>query len=169
MISAAMERSCLSCARVFELRVEDVELLSRIGPRVGGVSIELPVPRLCPPCRAQRRLAWRNERSLYVRRCDSSGQTRVAMYQPETPFPVFTKNEWWGDGWDALSYGCDYDFSRSFFDQFAQLFKRVPRFSIYHMGQNENSDYCNYSLDNRRCYLSFSVTRSEDSLYVTGD
>jgi hypothetical protein len=54
--------------------------------------------------------------------------------------------------------------ARPFFEQFDELNKKVPTPNIA-VTQNENSDYSNYNLANKNCYLCFAGNYLEDSLY----
>ena len=53
-----------------------------------GKTYEIPSPTLCLECRQQRRMVWRNERRFYKRTCSKTKNTIIAMYPPDTPFPV---------------------------------------------------------------------------------
>lgn len=46
---------CQNCKRNFIIYPEDFEFYEKM---------KVPAPTFCPECRLQRRLAWRNERSL---------------------------------------------------------------------------------------------------------
>ncbi len=110
-------------------------------------------------------MAWRNERSLYHRPCSKTGKQILSVYPADTPFPVYERKEWLQDDWDPLRYGRDYDFSRPFFDQFADLLAVVPRAALN--GQNtENADYCNFAFDSRTCYMCQCVYVCESLLYA---
>ena len=45
------------------------------------------------------------------------------MYDPASGFIVYDNAYWWGDEWNAKSYGRDMDFDQAFFPQFLQLVK----------------------------------------------
>lgn len=157
-----MQRTCAQCDAVIVELPGETALRNKIGGLLETGS--LPNPTLCADCRMQRRMAWRNERMLYRRTCDASGKSIISVYGACAPFPVFERGEWWSDTWDALSYGRSFDFSRTFFDQFTELQKVVPRSALN--GQNtENCDYCNFAFDTRNCYLSHCAYRSESLLY----
>jgi len=87
------------------------------------------------------------------------------MYGNENKAPVYCKECWNGDRWSPFSYGEDYDFSRQFFIQLKRLFDIVPRPYIYHSGNMVNSDYSNFSVDNKNVYLAYSVINCEDVMY----
>jgi len=58
----------------------------------------------------------------------------------------------------------EFDFNKTFFEQFKQLQLKVPRLAIMNK-QSENSDYCNYSFQNKNCYLTFGSHYEEDCMY----
>jgi hypothetical protein len=63
-----------------------------------------------------------------------------------------------------MSYGREYDFSRSFFEQFLELQKSVPRANMYQTNFI-SSDYCNYGKDFKECYLLFGGSNNERIYY----
>ncbi len=79
--------------------------------------------------------------------------------------PISCSDCWNGTQRDPFSNGKDYDFSRSFFDQLKELFAVSPRFFSYQFGTLVNSDFTNFSKDNKNAYLSYSVTDCEDVMY----
>lgn len=89
----------------------------------------------------------------------------ISMYPPGAPFPVYDQQEWWGDDWDAREYGQEFDFSRPFFEQFQELFQKVPRISLMNK-DHENSEYCNFCLGNKDSYLLFTSAFAEDSFHT---
>ncbi len=112
----------------------------------------------------RRLMATRNEWSLYKRKCDRTGQAMISAYPASAPFPVYSNAVWWGDDWNALDYGQEFDFNRPFFEQFAELRKKVPRegTSIVNC---ENCDYNSHTRESRNCYLNSLTVRCEDVLY----
>ena len=90
----------------------------------------IPLPTLCPECRKQRRLAFRNERKLYKRKCDATGKDAISVYSPEAPYTVYHQDYWWSDAWDALSYGREYETSTSAMGQFGALLQVVPKMAL---------------------------------------
>jgi hypothetical protein len=160
--------NCKQCNQSFEVTAQDRKFYEDVSPVFDKKKCLIPEPTLCPDCRLQRRLAWRNERNLYHRKCDLSGKQIISIYSPEKPFKVFDQDEWWGDKWNPLDYGRDFDFSRLFFEQFAELQKAVPRVSITNTN-SVNSEYTNYTANNKNCYLIFSNSygHNEDCYYGT--
>jgi len=126
--------------------------------------MDVPAPTLCPTCRMQRRLAYRNDRSLYHSKSAKSGKPIISMYAPEHNFVVYDEKEWWADDWDAIQFGRDYDSKKSFFDQYHELQKVVPRFNIFNR-DTENCDFVNYAPHCKNCYLLFGSWFNQDCLY----
>jgi hypothetical protein len=62
------------------------------------------------------------------------------MYSPDKPYKVYHYNDWFTDKWNALDYGQEFDFSKSFFEQFGELDLLVPKMSLSNLGV-ENSDF----------------------------
>ena len=89
-------------------------------------------------------MAWRNERTLYKRKCDASEKQIISVYSPESPYTVYDQKERRSDKWNPLDYGQEYDASRSLFDQLHELMLKVPRVSIVNTN-SENSEYTNYA------------------------
>lgn len=146
---------CKNCQANFPVDQQDHDFYERMN---------VSSPTQCPQCRMQRRLAFRNDRSLYKSKSALSGKPILTMYNPENGFAVYDEKEWWGEGWDPMDYGMDFDFTRPFFPQFAELQKKVPRFNLFNTA-SENCDYVNYSTHSRNCYLTFGSWYNEDCLY----
>lgn len=142
----------------------DLEFLDKLAPVIAGQKISLPASEFCPECCKIQRLAWRNEKKLFRRKCDFSGKDIVSIFPPDSPYKIYEEDLWYSDAWDAKSYAREIDFSRPFFPQFDELMRAVPVAS--RATQNcENSDYCHASSNAKNCYLSFSIFSSEDMHY----
>ena len=60
--------------------------------------------------------------------------------------PVYDQAYRWSDAWDFRDYGRDFDFSRPFFEQFAELLEVVPQPNLTsNYLLDENSEYTNYA------------------------
>jgi len=140
------------------------ELLDKISPTIKGQNFPLPPATISPVERLRQRMAFRNDRTLYQRKCSLTGKDILAVYHPETKFPVYSMSAWWSDAWDPLTYGRDFDFNRSFFEQFAELQSAVPRLAMINKNPI-NSDYVAIGSDNKNCYLCSPSTANEDCLY----
>ena len=162
------QKTCKQCDQSFIIEEEDLEFYNKISPTFNGEKYQIPVPTLCPNCRQQRRLSFRNERNLYNRKCDLTGKQIISIYSPDKPYKVYDQEAWWSDKWDPLEYGKEFDFSRPFFDQFKELQVVVPRVSLTNTN-SENSEYTNYTANNKNCYLIFSNSygHNENCYYGT--
>ena len=148
-------KQCQNCKKDIVIESDDFDFYEKI---------KVPMPTWCWRCRFPRRLAWRNERSLYKRTCSLCNKSMISMFKPEVSFPVYCHECWWSDKWDSLKFGRDYDFSKSFFEQFASLQREVPRPDLY-ASQNANSYYCNHTAHLKDCYLMFGSWFSENCGY----
>ncbi len=148
---------CQNCRQNFIVEPEDFEFYNKI---------KVPVPTFCPECRLQRRLIWRNEKTLYKRKCDAPGHFEdiIAQYAPELNTPVYDHVFWFSDLWDATQYGQEHDFSKPFFGQFKNLLNKVPRIALFD-SKSVNSRYCNITVEHKNCYLVTAGWNNEDSLY----
>ncbi len=160
-----MKKNCRQCAQPFEITEDDLKFYDKISPVFGGKKYTIPAPTLCPDCRQQRRLAFRNERKLYHRKCDRTGKEIISLYSPDKPFQIYDRESWWSDEWDPMEFGKDFDFNKTFFEQFSELQLKVPRLGIF--TQNcQNSDYTNQSYNNKNSYLCSAIGDSQDIFYV---
>ncbi len=148
-------RNCQNCKKDFVIESRDFNFYEKV---------KVPAPTWCSECRLQRRYAWRNERTLYRRNCDLCKKSIVTFYSPNKPHKIFCINCWWGDAWDPTSFGVDFDFSKTFFEQFRELQIKVPRIAVYNKN-NVNSEYTNHSGDNKNTYLSSCCFDDEDVMY----
>ncbi len=138
----------------FEVPDEALKILENFG---------LPLPTLTPRERHRRRLAHRNERSIYRNTCAMTQKPIISMYPENSGYKVLSPEVWWGDSWDPKDYGRDFDFDRPFFEQFKELQEAVPKLAL--MNRNGvNSDYCNITTDNKNCYLVFGGDFNQDCL-----
>ncbi len=144
---------CRKSALLFEVTAEDLGFYEKLGPQVGSRRFSLPPPTLGPELRAMRRMAWRNSNVLYRRSCDLTGRSVISGYPASAPYPVYAIENWWGDSWDELESGAEFDFERSFFSQFDELMRRAPRPALMNR-DSDNSDYCNYAGENKNCYMA---------------
>ena len=126
-------RVCQNCKQDFIIDAQDFDFYTKI---------KVPPPTFCPECRLQRRLAWRNERGLYRRKCDAPGHEEmiITMYPPELTLPVYDQKYWWSDAWDPMEFAREYDFSRPFFEQWKDLLYIIPAPALINL-QDVDSDY----------------------------
>ena len=150
-------KQCQNCKQNFTIESEDFDFYKKI---------DVPAPTWCPECRFIRRYIWRNERAFYKRKCDVKGHTEnmISMYAPEKDYTVYDDRYWWSDHWDALDYGKEYDFSKSFFKQYEELLKKIPLIGLS-VTNNINSSYCNVSAWDKGCYMISASGKNEDVFY----
>jgi len=164
-----MEKTCHQCSAGFQITDEDLAFYDKVSPVFNGKKEQIPAPTLCPDCRLQRRLSFRNERCLYYRTCSLTGKRIVSMHASDAVFPVYEVGEWLKDHWDPLSYGRDFDFNRSFFDQMKDLRDVIPHFSLFTDSvSNINSDFTNCIANAKNCYLSTNAAYVENCYYSRG-
>lgn len=157
-------KPCAHCKNNFEVTDSDRLFYKKLGPIITGKSYPIPEPQLCPVCRQQRRLALRNERTLYARTSSLSGKKMISYHSPDVAFPVYTNEEWFSDSWDGRDFGRDFDFNKPFFEQFKNLCDVTPHLGI-NIWQSENCDYCNYTDFSHNCYLIFGASNCRDTYY----
>ncbi|MBP7823372.1 hypothetical protein KA050_03415 [Candidatus Gracilibacteria bacterium] len=155
---------CRLSGKEFVVTDKDIELLDKISPVFGGQKYSLPTPTLSPEERQRRRLSFRNERKMYKRKCDKSGQEIISLYSPDKPYVVYDQKVWWGDDWNAYEYGKSIDFERPFFEQMNELILVTPKVSILNT-LCENSEYTNHTLQSKNCYLCVGTTKCENCYY----
>lgn len=159
-----MKRICKISGKEFEVSEEDLAFYDKVSPVIGGKKFLIPPPNLCPEERLKRRLVWRNERGLYKRKCDKTGEALVSWISPDKPYKVYKNDLWWGDSWDAKDYGRDFDFNRPFFEQLKDLSLEVPWMGIL-IDKAVNSDYTNFCNNVKNCYLIYASNNNEDCMY----
>ena len=149
---------CQNCQVQFIIKSEDFNFYEKI---------KVPPPTFCPECRLQRKLAWRNERTLYRRKCDGVGHEEmlISMFPSQFKTPVYDQKYWHGDDWDAMEFGVDFDFSENFFKQVDKLILSVPTPALVNI-KDVKSDYCNFTYQTKNCYLNFASDLNEDSAYL---
>jgi hypothetical protein len=155
MNSTSIASTCSNCNSDFPVTESDQEFYK---------TMKVPAPTWCADCRYQRRLAWRNERVLYSRKCDGTGEQMLSVYSEDKPFPVYNNDYWYSDKWDALDYGRDYDFTRPFFEQFEELTNMVPQLARS-VVKNDNCDYVNQCGMSKDCYLIFEADHDRNCYY----
>ncbi len=148
---------CQNCSNEFLIEKEDFEFYAKLG---------VPAPTWCPHCRFIRKATFINLRTLYKRNCGNCKKSIISMYHPDTAFPVFCITCHLSDAWDAREYGGEYDFSKTFFDQFHELKNSVPHRALSQNERNgEGCEYSNFCFTSKDIYLSFMAIGSEHIKY----
>jgi hypothetical protein len=155
-----MKKTCSISGVEFEVTDADLAFYKKMG---------VPVPTLCPDERQRRRMSWRNERVLYQRSCDLCQKAAISIYPVKTKFPVYCLDCWRGDRGNFEATGQEFDFSRSFFEQFEEVLNKTPHRALFISGENENSDFTNCAGSNKNCYLLMGNSGgNEDCLFGSG-
>lgn len=158
-------KSCVCCQSQFHITDHDRWFYGEVAPVFQGVKYTIPDPLLCSLCRKKGRLSHRNLRQMHIRKCDATGKQIMSCYDENYPGPVYSSEFWWGDGWDPLSFGRDFDFNRPFFEQLHELFLSVPILDRLTL-MCENCDFINGAANCKDCYLSFNMDYCEGCMYV---
>jgi len=158
------QKTCKQCSEKFIIEDEDLEFYKKISPTYDDKTFSIPNPTLCPNCRTQRRMAFRNERNLYNRTCDLCHKNIVSVYSPDKPNTVYCQECWWGDKWDVKDYGTEFDFNKSLSEQISELMQKVPLPSSL-IVNSTNCDYTNQTVNSKNCYLVFRGGETEDTMY----
>ena len=146
--------TCIQCKSSFQFTDLDRQFLDKLG---------LPEPQSCPRCRRKQRLAFWPFGVLQKRKCDFSGETIISTFPEGSRFPVYKRDYWFTDKWDAPEQ--EIDWNKSILDQLYELQSKTPHF--HRLGKNsENSDYADDVWDSRNIYLSRSMADCEDLCYV---
>lgn len=158
---------CKHCWTSFDITDADLKFYNKISPTFAGKLYQIPTPTLCPDCRQQRRFSFRNERNLYKRKCDLSNKDIISVYSPDKKYKVYDQKKWRSDERNPLDYWRDFDFTQPFFKQFDQLLKDTPRISLNGHISNDNSEYVNYVVQSKNCYMCFGWWYNESVCYST--
>ncbi|MDP4007670.1 MAG: hypothetical protein Q8P68_00595 [Candidatus Peregrinibacteria bacterium] len=162
---AHLTQTCRISGKQFIVSDEDQAMLSKLSPVLNGKKYDLPLPTLCPEERQRRRMAFRNDRTLYYRKCDLTDKQILSQYPSECAYTIYDANIYWTDKWDPMRYGHDFDFSRPFFEQFEEFLKTVPRISVNGLN-NENCDFTSFAGWSKNCYLTCTADYNEDCYYI---
>ena len=155
---------CPISNKEFTISQSDLDFYNKISPTFAGQKFQLPTPTLHPEERQRRRLSFRNERNLYRRKCDASGKDIISIYSPEKSLKIYDQKIRRSDSRDPVSYGQDFDFSKTFTENFKTLLQVVPRQNLIG-ANNENSDYVNLTADSKNCYIVIESSNAENCLY----
>ncbi|MFA6257447.1 MAG: hypothetical protein WC671_00345 [Candidatus Paceibacterota bacterium] len=153
--TGSVSTTCQNCKEDFVIEPEDFNFYEKM---------KVPAPTFCPLCRAERRFAFRNERKLFKVKDTFTGKEIFSLYPEESGRKIITQEEWYGDGWDAMEYAREYDFSRPFFEQFFELQREVPIYNL-NVQRMINSPYSGNATALKNCYLCFHSNYTEDSMY----
>ena len=150
-------KQCQNCKKDFVTEPDDFAFYEKM---------KVPLPSFCPECRRQRRLVFRNERTLYRRKCSLCTKDIISMYPQDTLFPVYCHECWFSDKWDGINFGREYDFSRPFFKQIADLWNAVPKMNLFQRN-SINCQFANLVGESKNVYLSYSVVEESENVFYS--
>ncbi|MFC1656026.1 zinc-ribbon domain containing protein [Patescibacteria group bacterium] len=73
-------KDCVKCTKKFLVIPQEKTFYERK---------KLPLPKVCPTCRRDRRRSLRNERTLYKRTCDKCSAEVMSTYPKDSPYVVY--------------------------------------------------------------------------------
>ncbi len=152
-------KNCQNCKNDFTIEPDDFLFYEKI---------KVPAPTFCPECRFQRRMSWRNDWHLFRKMDAHTGEKIFSLFPEESPVKIYDRDYWISDEWNPLDYGKDFDFSRSFFEQFKELLNEVP-LPANPLMNVKDSQYCTNANDIKNCYLVKVASFTEDSAYLVWD
>lgn len=152
------KRICQNCKAEFVIDAPDFKFYEKMA---------VPPPTWCPKCRSQRRFIFWNGHHLFLANDALTGKKIFSAYPKNAGLKLYENEYWWSDGWDPLTYGKAYDFSRPFLTQFRELFYVVP-WSSRQIWNLNASEYSNNASRLKNCYLCFDCDQSENCAYATG-
>src|SRR3989344_550019 len=88
-------KSCQNCHINFVIEPEDFRFYEKM---------QVPPPTFCPECRMIRRLAFRNQKNLFIRKDDASGKDIFSGIPQSAPIKVYDLEYWNSDYCDQAGY-----------------------------------------------------------------
>lgn len=148
----AENRICQNCKSDFTIEPDDFGFYEKM---------DVLPPKLCPECRSQLRLTFRNERFFYKRKCDNCKKDTISMFSVNKSYLVWCYECWWSDNFNGSDFAINYDPNQTFFEQFKKLWNSVPKPAIIHT-RSVDSEYLNYAADNKNCYMIVESSNNEN-------
>ncbi|MFH0928433.1 MAG: zinc-ribbon domain containing protein [bacterium] len=148
-------KTCRNCQRSFVIEPEDLEFYQKM---------QVPSPERCPKCRAERRLAFRNERFFYNDKCKKCGKAIISQFSPESKLIVYCHDCYWKDDWSGQDFGREFNFEKTLGEQLRELHRIVPHLAVIHT-DSENSEYTHLAANNKDCYMLIESSNNERCLH----
>jgi len=158
-------KNCKKCSINFEITGEDLEFYKKVSPKFDWKVYEIPAPTLCSDCRQQRRLVFRNDRTLYNWISDNSWKRIISMFSPDKNYTIYEPEYWLSDENDFLTFWQNIENKNSFFIQFKKLNNNIPKRNIIIWWWSENCEYVNWVWSSKDCYLIFNTWLAEKCYY----
>ena len=151
----SQSKNCQNCKKDFIIESNDFSFYEKI---------KVPAPTFCPECSKQRRLSYQNVFSFYKRKDSFSGEDIISIYSPDKDLVVIDQKTWWSDNWNSMDYGRDYDFNKTFFEQWKEFRDKFPLQSLMN-SKAVNSEYCNIAEESKDSYLCSASWKIENTYY----
>jgi hypothetical protein len=151
-----LSKICTDCKQEFEISSGDLDLYNKVG---------LEIPAQCFFCRIKQHFGFIVFGKFRKGKSALSGENLITVLPERSRYPIYKSHEWWGDAWDPISFGQDYDSSRGFFEQLKELQEKIPR--AHQTGENStNCDWCDDVWESKNCYLCRSLLKCENCSYL---
>jgi hypothetical protein len=151
----SQSKQCDKCNKSFVIQIDDIPFYEKM---------DLPLPDMCPECRIKYLLAFWVFGRFRIAKSALSGKTIITVIPESAPFPIYERSEFVSDAWDPLTYGKDYDSSRSFMEQLVGLQSKVPH--PHQVGvKNLNCDWADDVWESKNAYLTRSILNNEFVTY----
>lgn len=145
---------CSVTGQNFEISKQERELRIKFG-------VDDHEPGITPWVRFRELGAFWQHWHLYRRKCDRTGDSIIATFGENCPYPVWQHDEWVRH---ADPPGADFDVSREVFSQMWEFFQKSPLPHTTGTG-NENCEYTDDWWYGKNCYLCHSGVNCEDLRY----
>ena len=157
-------KTCRVSGKQFAITDKDLAFYKKISPTFAGETFSIPPPTISPAERIRALTLHRNEKNLFHNISCFSKKSLISIYPPNYFGKVCSREEWFSDQWDGTEYGIDFDFSKTFFENFSILEKDIPKAATVTI-DNENSEFTTGTGYCKNCYLINSSEHAEDCLY----
>ncbi len=160
-------KKCNKCSVSFDITDRDIEFYEKISPSFSWKKFSISSPTFCPDCRAQRRLSYLNQRSLYKNKCNLCNNQIVSRFHENCNINNYCNECWSSDKWDQLELWLDIDLNKSFFEQFIYLINNTNYQNLIWSSSNvkNNSVYTNHTSEIHDSYLVFEANKISKSIY----
>ena len=90
---APENKNCQNCKASFTIEPDEFAFYQKI---------DVPPPTWCPECRNMRRMACREDHTLYRGTCKLCGKSIITIHSPDGPFTVYCRECYVSDEWDPM-------------------------------------------------------------------
>ncbi len=151
----------------FTISPEEITLLDKLSPIIGGEKFPLPLPTLAPELRERMRYMFRNTKTLFHAQDALTGEKTISRIAPEFGYTIYSNANRSSDKRDSTSYGIDYNTDVRW--SIRRLVQTTPYQDLIGSLSNvaNNSVYTNCTADVNNCYMVFDAHDVNNSCYVT--